>query len=335
MPKDAAKEERQQLKDLARSIVLSQGNEFIKQLLRDNDLKIGATKPDFLTNMNDAIDKGLLTRAHFDAWLEEVEGWGRQHVYFHAALGKSHGDALALVQGSKWKNLLNKGSGHAFPNELTLTSIEVSRESISFLWHRATEATERKSKMDKEEEWIDGELYQFHAYQVQANRAVVRFEWRFDGPYSAVFLQLPNDGALHRQVLKLVQDQLREIGLIDKPLARVPLGNAAKVLGSDSKVASAKSQTMHTHGGYVMLVSTTEGGIDEVEAVREARKGVDAGAFQSADGKYGLPKTLHDALEKDIKIEIFGAESRVRIWVGRKKADVYYITDLLWHWNNN
>jgi hypothetical protein len=91
---------------------------------------------------------------------------------------------------------------------------------------------------------------------------------------------------------------------------------------------------MHTHGGYISLVATLEtGGIEEVEAVNEARRGVNLDAFQSADGRYRLGREEHETLSKDINFEIFGATSRVRIWVNCKKDDVYYVTNLLWEQN--
>lgn len=145
MPSSAERKEKQQLKDLARSIVLSQGNDFIKQPLRQNQLKIGSTKSEFLANLTDAIDKNLLSKAHLDAWLDEVEGWGRQHVYFHEPPAGSRQDISAKVEGSQWKKLLNKGG---FPEELTLTSIDISDESVALRWHRATEATARMERMD-------------------------------------------------------------------------------------------------------------------------------------------------------------------------------------------
>jgi hypothetical protein len=69
-----------QLKELARGIVMAQGNLFIKELLRAKDLRIGATKADFIQNLNGAIDDGSLTEDDLESWLQRVEGWGNQYV---------------------------------------------------------------------------------------------------------------------------------------------------------------------------------------------------------------------------------------------------------------
>src|SRR5260370_7459575 len=69
------------LKKVVAQIVLAQGNTFIKELLRSNNIQIGNTKADFAQNLNAAIDAGVLTQAAIEAWLGEIEGVGNQHCY--------------------------------------------------------------------------------------------------------------------------------------------------------------------------------------------------------------------------------------------------------------
>ena len=73
----------EELKKLAKGIILGQGNIFIKELLRKENIKIGTNKEEFLENILKAIDDGDLIREHFDDWLKEVEGWGEQHIYLY------------------------------------------------------------------------------------------------------------------------------------------------------------------------------------------------------------------------------------------------------------
>src|SRR5437879_6514364 len=76
-------EERKALRKLVRGIVLAQGNAFVKELLRSKGIRIGDTKADFERNMLEAIRDGRLRRSDVDQWLDEVEGWGNQHVYLY------------------------------------------------------------------------------------------------------------------------------------------------------------------------------------------------------------------------------------------------------------
>ena len=76
-------EEVANLKRLAAGIIRTQGNRFIKELLRDKGIRIGANKDDFERNLTEAIETGKLRLKDIDYWLSQVEGWGNQHVYLY------------------------------------------------------------------------------------------------------------------------------------------------------------------------------------------------------------------------------------------------------------
>lgn len=93
------------LKRLIDDVVLAQGNDFIKELLRSKGLRIGATKTQFRLYLHAAVDDGLLTEADVEAWLHAVEGWGAQHVYLYTvpatfATNRRWSDPAALPRRS-------------------------------------------------------------------------------------------------------------------------------------------------------------------------------------------------------------------------------------------
>ena len=95
-----------QLKDEVSEIILSQGNDFIKELLRGNGLKIGTTKKDFAENIAAAIESGELTQQMIEAWLYEIEGWGNQHLYLFEAPTIDIAGVSALLQDSEHAELV-------------------------------------------------------------------------------------------------------------------------------------------------------------------------------------------------------------------------------------
>ena len=106
------------LKEQVEQILLMQGNQFIKELLRNNSLPIGSTKKNFLTNINKAIDEDHLTRAMIEQWLKEVEGWGNQHLYlFHTPDIKAD-QVKQKIEQSEHAGLIEQGFGYEFPSEL-------------------------------------------------------------------------------------------------------------------------------------------------------------------------------------------------------------------------
>ncbi|HET6840561.1 MAG TPA: hypothetical protein VFK06_02590 [Candidatus Angelobacter sp.] len=70
-------------RQLVRTVVLTQGNIFIRELLRRKRIPIGITKQNFEANLLEAISVGDLQLVDLIEWLDEVEGWGDQHVYLY------------------------------------------------------------------------------------------------------------------------------------------------------------------------------------------------------------------------------------------------------------
>lgn len=321
---------RARLKDVVRGIVLKQGNHFIKDLLRKNGIPIGSTKPDFEVNLNKAIDESALTQPMIEKWLAEVEGWGNQHFYLYQAPTVAATQLAQLLSAPRFKEMLRRSVSYEFPDELVLTAITLTPAYLSMSWHQGKGGWERAA--DKDYQQQEGlELYEYRAHRKWYDRSVVRFEWRFDDGFAAILLQLPAENNTHAEAMGQVWEDLQEAGIAPIPLTRVKLSAAIKQLGRDTGAAATQAQRMMTEGGHVDLVSTlaSGGGIAEVDAVRQVQIAVDDARFALADGTFTFPKKLHAQLSRDIKIHVYGRESRVRIWVQCTREDVYLVIDAI------
>lgn len=318
-----------QLKKKVAQIVLAQGNVFIKDLLRSNKAPIGSTKADFSENLAAAIDSGVLTQEMIEAWLAEIEGWGNQHVYLFRPPTIARTKVRPTIEASKHAAFLDRKVSYEFPDALTLSTINFSGDHVSIAWHRGRNGWERaKSKDFQQDEGPD--RFEYRAYRERFDRSVVRFEWRLGDSYCAVMVQLPNEDDEHEQALNRVWQDLGEVGLVRSPLAKVELSPAFKKF-SRTKEATVKSAKFATHGGHVALVATlSEGGIDDVEAVRNVRRGVEDASFATADGVFSFSAEKYEQLSRTIKMEGYGSESRLRIWVQCKREDVYTVLSVIW-----
>lgn len=214
----------EQLKELARGIVLSQGNVFIKELLREKGLRIGSTKADFMANLNEAIDSGDLTVADIEAWLHRVEGWGNEYVYLYdvsceVVADKTWSDPESVrnrVHETGFADLWNASSSLAFPDEPTLTGIYFSNRVFRLTWHQGIRSMARDTSKDYEEV-IEDDLYQFRAFRQRSERTVMRFDVRFDRSVAAAFIQDPVSGDAHKdarkQMMEVVGEFIPESGL--------------------------------------------------------------------------------------------------------------------------
>ncbi|MBX9663023.1 MULTISPECIES: hypothetical protein [Sphingomonadaceae] len=124
-----------QLKELARKVVVAQGNTFIKELLRNSGAKIGTTKNDFSNNLDAAIDADLISQNMLEAWLAEVEGWGDQHLYL---VEPPQIDAATLadsIAASPHAGALNSATSLEFPDALELKHIDLDEAGL-LRWSR-------------------------------------------------------------------------------------------------------------------------------------------------------------------------------------------------------
>src|SRR5205807_163111 len=150
--------EREELTTLVQGIVRLQGNAFIRSLLRKLNIKLGVTKAEFEKSLLEAIESGQLQRHHVGQWLEEVEGWGNQHVYLYKV-------PPALAQQTLWsdpkkveRKAIQGGIGKAwdaqtaleFPAKRALTRISFSGDALSLTWHQGVSSWIRVEEKDEQ-----------------------------------------------------------------------------------------------------------------------------------------------------------------------------------------
>jgi hypothetical protein len=312
---------KEQLKENVRAIILLQGNAYIKELLRLHGVKIGATKKDFAQNIADAIDDGRLNQAKIEAWLDEVEGWGNQHLYLFAAPSAAPHDVANLLAQSDFKDFVGKKQDYDFPEQFTLSNISHEPDRLSIVWHLGKEGWDRAKYKDYAKT-VGLERYRFEAYRQRMDRSILRFEWRFVDAHCAILVHRNKD-IDHSEAMAIVWQALQALEICDAPCARLSLSEAVKAA---SKKKGTKNTRLEADGGFVELVSTLkDGGIDEVEAVRHARNAVNDAEFARAQGMFDI-ETGGEAGET-IAVQVFGSEGRLRLWAQCKRDVVYAVVD--------
>lgn len=326
----AAKMTKAELKKLAQRVIVAQGNFFIKELLRSNGAKIGATKEDFAKNLDAAIDDELITQDRLEAWLDEVEGWGDQHVYLARPPKAGFQDLAKGIAASPHAGAVDAAASLDFPDALELKHIGLNAAGLSLVWHQRKEGWNRwKPKDDIFEEGL--EVYRREAYRQRFDRSVARFEWRFADAYCAILIHR-NTEIDHEEVFANIRAALTAIGCPDAPLERIPLSEAVK--GAAAKDKGVHSTRFELDGGYVEMASTLpEGGIESVEPVRLVLKSVDTSQFDRAQGMLHFAADQH-GVSRRIAVQIYGSEGRIRIWAQCKREDVWQILKFLWDYNS-
>lgn len=357
VPPDLDPDERAALRELVKGIVVAQGNVFIKELLRDKGIPIGASKAEFERNLLGAVDRGELGRADLEAWLDEVEGWGDQHIYLYNVppaiardpVWRSVASVRERVEAAGLSEFWNASTSRAFPEEMALTGIQFDGSTLQVTWHRAADTWVREPARDRREE-IDGDLYEFRAFRYRARRAVTRFVLRRGGSgptdwVAAVFIPVAIDSPEHEQILGRVDRTLeRLLGLFDFDRVRarpVAIANVIRNLdharGGEGAVAAPPVTTQSTRllsaGSYVEFgaLSSSEDYRNST-AVRRVRRSIRSPQlpdFVGSSGKLQFPAGPASGLDRDVKVHLFGEDRRIRIWRQLTATEVWSILDLL------
>lgn len=320
------------LKSFVRSIILNQGNKYIKELLRKNDIKIGVTKEDFSQNLMVAIEEDKLSQEIIEEWLNEVEGWGNQHIYLYSPPNVQVNEIEKKIQSSPYAELLGKQISYEFPDELQLTTLTLSPELLSMEWHISNIKWNRSKDKDFQND-EDGDIFEYRAFRKNYDRKIVRFEWQLKKSYCTILIQLPKSDTLHSDAIEGIMNDLTKIELIPEPLQKISLGEAFKTMSKHNNL-TVQSSRMRTDGGHVRLVSTLkEGGITDIEALRHVQKKVDLKKFATADGVFIFSTKEHKKLSRAVKVEGCGIESRIRIWVQCNRDDITHLINIIYSSN--
>ncbi|MCP4896957.1 MAG: hypothetical protein GY906_08270 [bacterium] len=326
---------------LAQGIVRAQTNVFIKELLRKNGIKIGATKAQFEANMLDAIDAGVLRLEHFGEWLNEVEGWGNQHIYLYnvptgiARSFASSRSARRRVEEAGLEQMWDAPNTLVFPETVELTGISYD-ESLLMEWHKGTQYWIRAEKLDKDNETIDGDEYQFRAYRGRSVREVMRFELRPRLKLAGLFVPKAANSKEHKEAVTQAKQEISSI-LDFEAMERRPvrLNNVIKKLdqaiafpsGSNVPAVSPQSTRLKSGDAYVEFASVSDDSTyldsGDVREVRMAIRESQLGNFDGSSGSFKFA-TAHQA-----RVQLFAAERRIRVWTSLTASDVWAILETL------
>jgi hypothetical protein len=354
---DLDPDERSSLRELVKGIVVAQGNAFIKELLREKGIPIGVSKPEFERNLLAAIDRGTLVRGDIEDWLDEVEGWGDQHIYLYNVpraiardpVWRSAVSVRERVEAAGFGALWNASTSRAFPEEMTLTGIQFDESTLQLSWHRAADTWVREPARDRREE-IEGDLYEFRAYRYRPARAVTRFVLRRGGSdpaawVAAVFIPVAINSPEHEQILGRVDETLEGLlELFDFDQVRshqVAIANVIRNLdhahgaGSAGATPPVTTQTTRlTSGGSYVEFGTLSSSDDyrSSTAVRRVRRSIRSPQlpdFVGSSGKLQFLAGQASRLARDVKVQLFGEDKRIRIWRQLTASEVWGILDVL------
>lgn len=320
----ATADEVAELKRLAAGIIRSQGNRFIKELLRSNDITIGATKDDFEANLKAAIEAGELRLGDVEAWLGDVEGWGNQHVYLYRlspTLDRQLTPAAVRERATDagMEDLWEAPTVLAFPDHPQLTSISADDGALRLVWQEASPAWTRVEDRDyREEEGLD--TYEYRAWRIVERRAVTRFEAHREVGLAGLFIPTPIRSDEHQA---MVAEAKRAIGLLlDLPLLerhQVDVSTVARNMDqrnvpdgrAEPPRVKVQRSRLSSGGAYVEFAARSKGDAywqeDAIRGVRRSVRDPQLVEFHGSGGVFWFQQGPGpDDLARELRAQLYG-----------------------------
>lgn len=331
------------LKRLAAGIIRAQGNRFIKELLREKGIRIGANKDDFERNLTDAIESGKLDLNDVERWLELVEGWGNQHVYLYSISSTLRKDLTRpkirkRAANAKLQRLWDEKTLLTFPDKPQLTSISFTDSVLRLVWQESSPGwIPVPEKNYIQEEGLD--TFEYRAWRMFERRAITRFEAHLDKGLAGLFIANPIQGDEHQAA---IDEAKRVIGLLlDLPAlerGQIDISIVARNLDqrnvptniTSSPPVRAQKSRLASGGAYVEFAAdASDKAYWEEAAIRDVRKSVKTpqlAAFHGGEGIFVFQKaTGPDELTRPLRVQLYAKDNRVRLWAMMDAGEVWTI----------
>ena len=328
------------LKRLAAGIIRAQGNRFVKELLRAKKIRIGLNKDDFERHLTEAIESGQLTLEDVEQWLNEVEGWGNQHVYLFN-ISPTLKRELTLpkvrqrVHDAGLDDVWDAPTVLAFPDQPQLTSISFRDSVLRLVWQEASPGwVPEPEKNYTEQEGLD--TYEYRAYRKVEWRAVTRFEAHLASDLAALFIANPIQGEEHQaavaeaeRVIALLMDLPRlKSGQCNIPIVSKNLDqkNVPTNKTPNPPVKAQKSRLGSGDAYVEFAANASDKAYWEVPAIQNVRNSVRAQQLKVFHGTEGVfIFQIGDGLTRPLRVQLHGKDHRIRLRAEMDAGEVWTI----------
>ncbi|HYN82313.1 MAG TPA: hypothetical protein VES88_12485 [Gemmatimonadaceae bacterium] len=336
---------------IAEQVVMTQGSIFIRELLRNkkregSKVAIGTTKEEILDNLVKAIRDNVVTAADLDDWVEEIEGWGRQHVYMHrvgqrivaSPALESPAQLLSALRDSKMAATWGKRTSLDFPDELAISRIDFDGDVLQVGWQQRYDRWQREKSLDPPRQTIEGDVYEFRAYRQELLRSVMRFVLFVKSRRAALFIQLPLADPRHQAARDLAKATLGKLISWDelKPLS---ISKAIKAIDeidlrapTSGNALAGRMQAQNTRfgaGGATVEFDADPAIVawKNIAAVRQVRNALQLNSFTGHSGKFIVELRSGTGLNRSVIVSLDGRQKRLYLWSQMSATEVWLVLD--------
>jgi len=323
---------------------------FVKEFLRTHKqgsrhVRIGTKVKEVRENLRDALLSKAIGRADVEKWFQEVEGWGKQHLYPLISPKKPLIQRHLLTERALRTFLEGKGFLEACPrpssvapSQHVLSELMVDDELARVTWRSHAIGLERREDLDEVRELDDGE-YEFKAHRRLPRRSTSHLLVRKADGTLLVLVDLPlgdEHDAVRSAITGVAQVLLAPLSLKPMPLALILTSLDEGAVGSFGPrpkrqldlVAAPTQARYRTDGARLEFKSTRAStGYTDSEPVRRVRKAMEVSRFVGEAGKFRLSFEGEHREAHDMIVSLSASENRVYLYSRMSEPEVLALVD--------
>lgn len=317
--------------NLTLKYLLSHKMAFTQEFLRERGLPFSGTKKRLRERLEEYLADGRLDPEALVHLLNQIEGWGDQHLYLYKAAGRLM--APWSTEDSVRKHLSGLGRGRllgrprpvVLPAETNLSSIEWTPERVRFVWIEKRQWEERVPDEDMRE----GEMV-WRAYRLNVSRGIISFDWDLVSGHAMLMIQRLPRGSNYTRVRARFEKELEPLVALSQ-FERLRVSRVIVPIQESGEVRRRQLRYQTRRGGRATFTSAgpsrdalADPALDRAEqALGEETAGL-LGNFYwiAAEGKLGA----------EIHAKIYASDQRIGLFGEHEERDVRHVVSRIRHY---
>lgn len=296
----------------------------LSPFLRQSRLPSNGTKEAIRQRLAAGLDDGKVDVANLIDLLDELEGWGNQHIYLYKS---SHPIAQRWSSTAHVKSILgkhdlihlhNKRNPLVLPPNRQISSIRQSPERLRIQWIEAREWEEHTPDEDIQTE--DGILRYFKRRQA---RGMAIFDWDLLSGHAALLTQRLPHGNKYDEVRKSFEGELEPILGIGQ-FERLRLSRSIGKI-EDSKEAMRRQFHHELIGGETVSMTSRTRAEDVFKSatLEKARQALGTNTLPLIGNLYWQP--VSGKFDRVVHVKLYPKDQRVGIFGACREGEVQYL----------
>jgi hypothetical protein len=297
--------------------------DWTRTFLKERQLRFSGDTPKLRARMLGYVASGTITTDDLISLLDEVEGWGNQHVYLYTvaepllrdlAVESNVRDALRRRRCAR---LFNQPLPLVLPDVPTLSLVQWTSARLRFVW------VEKRLWRDPvpTENRVEGDL-EFDAFRRKESRGIVAFDVDLVTGHAQLLIQRLPRGNRYAEQKKRFENELGYFIDISH-LQEFRISPGIRKMDESKEIRKRSTELQTAQGSRIILTSKSRR--DDAyrdPTLRKARQAVGSNAAGRL-GNFYCP-TSNGAAD-EIHVKLYAQDQRIGIFGECSQAEVMYV----------